>query len=217
MTNHYDKDEKKKPKYFVNIEGTEFPWATDSITTEELAHLGGWDISQGVVEVDKDNNETTIAPGTVIHLKPGHAFAKKHKWKRGLLEERIGLELELLRSAYGEVEYQKVGEEHWFKVSAYKLSDGWKMNGVSAQAISVAFRIVTSLTAPPYGFLIPAGMKYCEQEPGTAEAPPTVPFEGNWRLLSWAPEEWVPTNDIHNGSNMLAWCRSFRQRMMEGA
>ena len=212
-----DKDEKKKSKYFVNIEGTEFPWRTGIITPEELAHLGGWDISQGVVEVDKDNNETTIAPGTTIHLKPGHAFAKKHKWKRGLLEERITKELELLRVAYGEVQYVKVGEEHWFEVAQYKLSDGWKLLGKSVDSIRVAFRIVTSLSAAPYGFLIPHGMSFEDKEPGVAEAPPTVPFAGDWRQLSWTPEEWVPTNDIHNGSNMLAWCRSFRQRMTEGA
>lgn len=70
-------------KFFVNIEGNELPWYQDTITTEQIAQLGGWDVSQGVIEVDDDNNERTLQPGEVIQLKPGHGFGKKHKWKRG--------------------------------------------------------------------------------------------------------------------------------------
>lgn len=216
MSNEKDENDKKS-KYFVNIEGTEFPWDSETITTTQIAELGGWDLSQGVVEVDKDNNEITLDPNAVITLKPGHGFAKKHKWKRGLLAERIIAELDLLRRSFGEVSYQKVGEEHWFEVAEYTLSPGWKLQGTPTEKIRVAFRIVTSLSAAPYGFLIPHGMSYEGKEPGTADAPVTVPFAGQWRMLSWSPEAWVPTTDIHNGSNLLAWCRSFRQRMMEGA
>ena len=71
------------PKYFLDIEGQEIQWDQDTITTEQIAELGGWDISQGVIEVDKDNNERTLSPGEVIEIKPGHGFGKKHKWKRG--------------------------------------------------------------------------------------------------------------------------------------
>ena len=73
----------KGPKYFLNIEGEQVPWDQDTITTEQIAELGGWDVSQGVVEVDKDNNERTLAPGEVIEIKPGHGFGKKWLWKRG--------------------------------------------------------------------------------------------------------------------------------------
>jgi len=71
------------PKYFVNIEGVDHPWPRDTITFEEIAQLGGWDVAQGVVEVDKDNNESTLQPGQVVELKPGHGFSKKVRWKRG--------------------------------------------------------------------------------------------------------------------------------------
>ncbi len=73
----------KDSKYILDIEGVEVPWNNDSITTEEIAELGHWDLSQGVVEVDKNNDERTLAPGEVIEVKPGHGFGKKHKWKRG--------------------------------------------------------------------------------------------------------------------------------------
>lgn len=72
-----------KPKYFLDIEGTTYPWDNDTITTEQIAQLGGWDVSQGVIEVDQHNNEHTLAPGEVVELKPGLGFGKKHKWKRG--------------------------------------------------------------------------------------------------------------------------------------
>jgi hypothetical protein len=73
----------KPEKYLLNIEGEEVPWDQDTITTEQIAELGGWDISQGVIEVDQHNVERTLAPGEVIEIKPGHGFGKKHRWKRG--------------------------------------------------------------------------------------------------------------------------------------
>lgn len=73
----------KGPKYILVIEGEEYDWDQDTITTEQIASLGGWDVSQGVIEVDEDNVERTLAPGEIIEIKPGHGFGKKHRWKRG--------------------------------------------------------------------------------------------------------------------------------------
>jgi hypothetical protein len=70
-------------KFFVDIEGVIHPWTRDTITFEEIVQLGGWDPSQGVVEIDKDNVERTLKPGDVVELKPGHGFSKKVRWKRG--------------------------------------------------------------------------------------------------------------------------------------
>lgn len=72
------------PTYFINIEGLGLvEWDRDTITTEEIANLGGWSPSQGVIEIDVDNNERQLAPNEVVHLKPGQGFGKKHRWKRG--------------------------------------------------------------------------------------------------------------------------------------
>ena len=73
----------KGPKFFLCIEGREYPWSEPTITTEQIAQLGGWDPSIGVIAVDRDNNERTLAPGEVVELKPGRGFGKKHVWKRG--------------------------------------------------------------------------------------------------------------------------------------
>jgi len=71
------------PKFFVVIEGVEHPWDRESITTEEIIAVGGWDPSLGAIEVDRENNERTLQPGEVIALKPGHGFGKKVRFKRG--------------------------------------------------------------------------------------------------------------------------------------
>jgi hypothetical protein len=76
-------DNGKGPKFFIDIEGAEKPWDAPTITAEQIIALGGWDPSQGAIEIDKDNNERTLMPGEVVELKPGHGFSKKIKFKRG--------------------------------------------------------------------------------------------------------------------------------------
>jgi len=83
QTTEQESKAKAGPKFHIDIEGTIHDWDRDTITTEELAALGGWDPSVGVIEIDKDNNERTLAAGETVELKPGQGFAKKIKFKRG--------------------------------------------------------------------------------------------------------------------------------------
>ena len=72
------------PKYEVDIEGAYKPWDKDTITTEEVAALGGWDPSIGVILVNLDEGtERTLQPQEVIKLEPGVSFSKKILFKRG--------------------------------------------------------------------------------------------------------------------------------------
>lgn len=72
------------PKYFVNLEGAEYPWDRETITVPEIRALAGWDTSQPIVEVNLDDNtERTLAEHETVTLKPGHGFAKKVKFQRG--------------------------------------------------------------------------------------------------------------------------------------
>jgi hypothetical protein len=71
------------PKFFLDIEGVLKPWDKETITTEEIIVLGGWDTSQGAIMIDKDNNEHALQPGQGIELKPGMGFSKKVKFRRG--------------------------------------------------------------------------------------------------------------------------------------
>jgi Multiubiquitin len=72
------------PKYFVNLEGTEKGWGSETISVTEIRTLAGWDTSQPVVEVNlQDNTERTLGESETVTLKPGHGFAKKIKFQRG--------------------------------------------------------------------------------------------------------------------------------------
>ncbi len=77
-------NKERGPKYFINIEGKEIPWDKGTITTEEIISLGGWDSSQGAIEINlKDNTERTLKPGEVVTIKPGLGYSKKVEFKRG--------------------------------------------------------------------------------------------------------------------------------------
>ena len=39
----------------IEIEGKALVWSKPTITTEEIANLGGWDPAQGVIMVDREN------------------------------------------------------------------------------------------------------------------------------------------------------------------
>jgi len=67
----------------LDIEGKSVLWKCPTITTEEIAGLGGWDPAQGVIMVDRENNERTLGPGERIEIKPGLGFGKRIRWKRG--------------------------------------------------------------------------------------------------------------------------------------
>jgi len=72
------------PKYEVNIEGNFFEWDKETITTEEIIDLGGWDPAKGAEEIDlKTNTKRQLKPGEIIELKPGKGFSKKIQWQRG--------------------------------------------------------------------------------------------------------------------------------------
>lgn len=74
---------KKGPKYFIDIEGTEYEWDKETITVPEIRQLGNLPTDLPVIEVDPDNNERTLAEDEVITLKPGHRYGQKVSYKRG--------------------------------------------------------------------------------------------------------------------------------------
>jgi hypothetical protein len=70
-------------KYFVNIEGTEYPWERDTITTAEIRTLGNLPANLPVVEEFPDGTERTLAENETVELKPGHRYGRASKFKRG--------------------------------------------------------------------------------------------------------------------------------------
>lgn len=214
-TQHQEKE--SGLKYILNIEGTEYSWEQDTITTEQIAVLGKWDVSQGVIEVDKDNNERNLQPGEIVHIKPGHGFGKKHKWKRGLLRSRIEQELALLRQFYPDLAHMEQGNVDWFLLPRYPVPQGWRIHSEEITQVRVCFPIEMGYpTAQPYGFLMPAGINFRNTPPGNSGSA-TSPFGGQWHQFSWSPETWFPNADHRKGSNLPAWVRSFTERLREGA
>ena len=72
------------PVFLLRIEGKEYLWSERTITTEQIAELGGWDPSQGVQQIDLATNEAhTLKSGEVVDLKDLKHFAKKIGWRRG--------------------------------------------------------------------------------------------------------------------------------------
>jgi hypothetical protein len=88
--------------FAVTVEGKIKGWHRETITVEEIARLGGWDVSVGVIEVDEESNaERTLRAAEVItlvrrhhHHQPEHehphhhhhhhkSYGKKHRWRRG--------------------------------------------------------------------------------------------------------------------------------------
>lgn len=67
----------------LDLEGTIKEWGEPTITTEQIAELGGWNLSEGVVLIDEDQNERQLQPGEVITLIDGLCFSRKVRFRRG--------------------------------------------------------------------------------------------------------------------------------------
>jgi multiubiquitin len=67
----------------VDIEGAFHDWSDDEISVPQIIQLAGWPSGTQVIEVDADNNQRTLQPNEVVELKPGHGFAKRHRFQRG--------------------------------------------------------------------------------------------------------------------------------------
>lgn len=212
-------NEKKNTLYVLNIEDREYPWDSETITPEQIAELGGWDPAQGVIEVDKDNNETTLEPGKPVTIKPGHGFGKKHRWKRGRIRDRIQQELNLLRQHYPDIEHQQKDGEDWFLIPSYSFPPGWRIDNVLIERAPVVFKAGAAYpTGEPYGFCTPAGINFKGSPPKNTGSPVTPPFSGAWQHFSWAPDGgWAPSAEVTTGQNLLIWVRSFARRLQEGA
>jgi len=200
-------------KYSICIEGKVFEWLKKTITTEEIIQLGGWDASQGAVEVDKDQNEHILTSGEVIKLKHGHSFCKKQRFKRGFdNDSRIGRELILLQKNFEGVDYKEVNNLHWFKIDGYSLP-----SPLNPEKVSIVFSVTAGHPVPkPYGFYVPSGIRHGDRVLSLNNPQHQPPFDGSWRFVSWDPENWMPGVDVTSGDNLWGWARSFRCRLLEG-
>lgn len=70
-------------KFFINIEGKEYPWGKDTITTQEIRTIGNLPTDLPVIEEQPDGSERTLKEDEVIQIQPGHRYGRAPKYKRG--------------------------------------------------------------------------------------------------------------------------------------
>jgi hypothetical protein len=135
------------------------------------------------------------------------------------MRARLAEELDLLRHCYPDVEHKEVGGEDWFRLPRYAFPAGWEIGGNMIDTGAIVFKIGASYPiGEPYGFATPAGIAFKGAAPGNTGSPVSPPFDGEWQHFSWAPDSsWAPNADPAMGSNLLAWTRSFAERLREGA
>ena len=130
---------------------------------------------------------------------------------------RIEQELLLLRQYYPNLEHLEQAGEDWFHLPDYQFPPGWRIKDSSIIKAPIAFKIGAAYpTSEPYGFAAPAGINFKGDPPQNTGSCASFPFDGEWQLFSWAPDGWKPTSDVRKGANLLAWVRSFSDRLLEG-
>ena len=65
------------------IEGQKHRWHKETITAAEIAELGGWHSSHGVLHISPDNCERTLNELEEVKIEVGVSFAKRVRFKRG--------------------------------------------------------------------------------------------------------------------------------------
>ncbi len=75
--------EKTGQKFYVNIEGTEYPWDKDTITAQDIRSLSGIPTDVAILQEAPDGTERTIGESETISLQPGHRLGRAAKYKRG--------------------------------------------------------------------------------------------------------------------------------------
>jgi len=205
-----------RPSFYVDIEGKEYPWHAETITVAQIRELGGLPPDQPVIEVDRENQERTLGNDEVVHLKPGHRYGKKVRYKRGL-GDRIAAELDLLRQFFPQAEWHEAGAGEWVKIPDYPLPPGiW-----NREHETVCFEVPPAYPGQaPYAFCVTAGLRLRHSTglPQNYQEGAATPFPGSWGRFSWAHDgTWRPTADLSSGSNLSNFVLTFADRLKEAS
>jgi len=134
------------------------------------------------------------------------------------MRARLAEEVAHARPFYSDLEHVEHDGVDWFCVPKYRFPPGWRIGDNEIDSAPIVFKLVSTYPeGEPYGFAAPAGINFKGQAPGNPGSPVSPPFKGNWQHFSWAPESWSPSANPREGSNLLAWIRSFAHRLAEGA
>lgn len=130
-----------------------------------------------------------------------------------MMNDRISTELRLIKSRCPDVQFYEQG--WWILLPSWKLAEGiWVPN-----LVSICFQVPSAYPGQaPYGFYVQPQINLMTsgQPPTNAQPASDPPFGGTWLKFSWShSEQWQPTVDPQNGSNLLNFIDSFRARLNE--
>lgn len=123
---------------------------------------------------------------------------------------RVEQELDLLRTAFPDLDYRLVDGVHWVRIPSYSVPPGW-----SHQQVEVVFQIPGEPGQQPYAFRTRPGLALADgATPTSYSAPVATPWGDDFGQFSWAPDgQWIPRADIRAGANMLNFVQSFSDRL----
>ena len=70
-------------KFYVNVEGVEYPWDKETITVVEIRSLGNIPSDQVVIQEAPDGSERTLGDNETVTLQPGHRHGRASRYRRG--------------------------------------------------------------------------------------------------------------------------------------
>jgi hypothetical protein len=125
--------------------------------------------------------------------------------------EHLEQELELLRTAYPDLEHRPVDGALWVRIQSYPVPEGW-----SHSSVEVAFQIPAQAGQAPYAFYVRPALRFAGGgTPSNYTPTAPTPWGTDWAQFSWSPLTWMPKADIRAGANMLNFARSFADRLAE--
>jgi len=128
---------------------------------------------------------------------------------------RIEQEIKLIRKYYSNSRYKEHGNGWVILLDMLFPKKGiW-----SVDYSDICFCIPNGYPGqPPYGFYVKGGLRVkCNNVlPGSYTETNETPFDGIWGKLSWQIDGiWKPSSDVHRGSNLISFIRSFNDRLVE--
>ena len=133
------------------------------------------------------------------------------------MEDRMKEEISLLKKYFPNLQVSE--SEDWFLIPEFPLPTAYKWN---TPVIQVAFQKPPGYPAsPPYGIYILNGLTINDESlDNSVAATNKPPFLGDWTIVSWAIDtvatNWAPKVIVAEGSNLLNFAQSIKDRFNEG-
>jgi hypothetical protein len=130
------------------------------------------------------------------------------------MPDRIAEEMALLQSHFPKATLHETRK--WVLIPDWLLPpEVW-----SYAKVTICFQIPDNYPGQaPYGFYVsPPDIRLKNGKSiGNASPVNDPPFGGQWLKFSWQNQGWIPSADLKQGSNLLNFVNTFRDRLKEGS